>query len=224
MNIALLSQHYRRITEILREIHATNYIGFKIIICTSAKELLIQAVQMQIDIAVVDEYMKDSDIDGYDTAYRLKIITPKTLPIIIANGDKIDIKAGWSELFGFINMTQIEESLQQLILYAIKRLPHADKTICYRFKGALREEKLKNIIYFCSSHRIIEYKCIDRAGGEFYQKLDTLEEILRGEGAEWWRINKSFLVNPQYVADSKRNEIELYNGEKLTVSRKYKDY
>lgn len=225
MNIAFVDQlNQYNLIETLKKIHHENAIGMKIVVCNSVKELLMQSVQMQIDIAIVSEYAECEDIDGYDAAYHLKMINHKTLPIIIASGTKIDVRAGRSELFGYIEPAQIAEELRKLVTYAIKRLPQQqEKIICYRWHGLSKEAKLQDIIYFCSNHRVINFKCANGTQGEFYQKLDEVEKILEEQGINWLRASKSFLVNPNYIVSKAGHEITLYNGEILTISKKYQN-
>lgn len=76
---------------------------------------------------------------------------------------------------------------------------------------------LNQIIYFTSEGRQIHIVSTD-AESLFYQKLDTIEEILQFKKCDFIRIHKSFLVNVDYIASFSRTHLTLISGECLPIS------
>lgn len=110
-----------------------------------------------------------------------------------------------------------------MIEYAAKRLrPDEVHLLCYYRNGIEQKVDIDRVIYFCSNHRVIEYKGIEGIRGIFYQQLDVIEELLQEQYSGFIRIGKSFLVNRKYIIEQKGSEIFLINGERLFISRRYR--
>jgi len=53
---------------------------------------------------------------------------------------------------------------------------------------------------------------------KYYNKLNEIEEMLKVEKVDFWRIHQSYLVNTRYIFRKTNSQIELTNGEVLYIS------
>lgn len=53
---------------------------------------------------------------------------------------------------------------------------------------------------------------------KYYDKLNNIEERLKYEKLDFWRIHQSYLVNVRYITRISYDEIELKNCKKLYIS------
>lgn len=86
----------------------------------------------------------------------------------------------------------------------------------YNSQGERRRIPLSNILYFESQNRKIR---VTRISGteEFYGKLDDVENQVKDSG--FFRIHKSYILNPLYVDIYGKATVTMSNGEVLPVSR-----
>jgi len=92
-------------------------------------------------------------------------------------------------------------------------------TIKLKFDEGVVHLKLADIIYFESKDRDVLATTIDDAF-TFRGPLSVVEDALKNKG--FVRINRSFLVNSQYVFKHFGDRIQLKSGERFIVSRKYR--
>ncbi len=223
MTICVLdSINMDKVLKTLKTIHYEEGMGQDIYIFTNVYELLKYCTTNTVNIVITEE--KVEDVDGYEIAYHLKMKDANTLPIIISAEEKIDIRAGRTELFGYLASNNIESRLPELIAYASKRQQASNtRLLYYQWRNSERSVALNSILYFCSDHRVIRYKRLGGEQEEFYYKLDMLDKTLKENNLNFIRISKSFLVNSKYILRKTRQEILLINGETLLISRRYKE-
>lgn len=74
----------------------------------------------------------------------------------------------------------------------------------------------KRIVYMCFLNKLDKFEYV-----EFYSSLENVESKLGG--ALFLKPHRSYLVNPMFVKKFGVSDIELENGEFVSISRKYKD-
>lgn len=80
---------------------------------------------------------------------------------------------------------------------------------------------LKNVIYFTSAHRTIEYLCINGKTDTFYGKMDNVEKDILTISKYFLRANQSYLINAKYILTISQKEVTMVNGDIIIISRKY---
>ena len=217
----LNDENTNKVLSLLKSVHCVRGIEQDIYIFQEVNELLEESVRNTVHVVICSERV--GKYSGYDLAYRLRMINKNILPIIIRQDMMIDEKAGQSELFGCISMDKIEDMLPDLIEYSAKRVQQQEKNfvLSYFWNGEERQVEVDSIIYFCSNHRVVEYKGIEGSKGVFYQKLDVVEKLLKENKINFIRIGKSFLVNSKHIVEKNEQELLLVNGEKIIIPRRY---
>ena len=92
----------------------------------------------------------------------------------------------------------------------------------YQFKNGNSVGRIlyKDILYFSSDLRKVKLHKTDGTIIEMYAKLDEVAKKLPEK--IFWRIHKSYLVNVRHVEMFRFDGLALYNGEKLMVSKTYR--
>ena len=98
---------------------------------------------------------------------------------------------------------------------------HSDEEY-YQFKNGNSVGRIlyKDILYFSSDLRKVKLHKTDGTIIEMYAKLDEVAKKLPEK--IFWRIHKSYLVNVRHVEMFRFDGLALYNGEKLMVSKTYR--
>lgn len=199
-------------------------IEFNIVICVNLKYELEYFVRNQdIDVYVIDPAFVYGKYDGLFIAERIKIINHKTNIVFVSNdiSSSVLLKIINVEPFGFVSFNDIETGLYRLLDKAI----HMSVTDSCLFTYNKRYEKhtvpLRNVIYFTSAHRTIEYICINGESDVFYNKMGDIESTISKLTDDFVRINQSYLINKKYIMHVEGNEVIMMGNHIITVSRKY---
>ncbi|MBO1695147.1 hypothetical protein HJW21_00070 [[Clostridium] symbiosum] len=60
---------------------------------------------------------------------------------------------------------------------------------------------------------------LDGSVHKYYDKLNDIEERLKEDKLDFWRIHQSYLVNSRFIARISYDEIELVNKKQLYISQ-----
>ena len=209
------------ILNILKSIHVQKHINMDIFVFRDIFKLLCYCRKNKVSMVILNEEIGCS-IDSYDLAYSIKSIDSDIMPVVISREKRISEKAGHVELFGYMAPESINFVLPDLIEYAERRIGiNRNVLFCYFWNGKERRVDLDKILYFCSNHRIIEFKDLENNIGAFYRRLDEVEAALLGIG-HFVRVGKSYLVNKNHILSMENKELILSNGEKIPVSKAYR--
>lgn len=212
------------ILRILEKVHKEKNVNMKIYLCDTVRSFMINCRVKNTNLAIFNERIKGEECNGYDLAYHIRMMNNKAMPVMIADNNKIDIRAGESELFGYLTPENLETQLTDLIIYAFRRLYKEcfEPLLCYQWNGAEREVNLNKVFYFCSDHRVVEFKGMDGADGIFYQRLDEVESALQDWQTKdmFVRISKSYLVNKKYILKNEGVRITMINGDRIEIPRR----
>lgn len=123
------------------------------------------------------------------------------------------------EAFRFIKRPINKKEFSDIFEKAYQRILSKNSFFTYFYNRNPYKVQLKSILYFESRGRII---CIitKHSKGEFYGKLNDVEEKLKNEKLPFLRIHKSFLVNMYQVEKIGTDKVILKNGQELNVSKK----
>ncbi|MDD3417807.1 MAG: LytTR family DNA-binding domain-containing protein, partial [Lachnospiraceae bacterium] len=73
-------------------------------------------------------------------------------------------------------------------------------------------------MYFESKKRVIYIHMADGTVHKFYDKLNEIEEQLKSEKVDFWRIHQSYLVNSRYIIRMSYDQVELSDKKQLFIS------
>lgn len=199
-------------------------IGIEIIVCINMKYELDYFVRNKnIDVFILDPSYVYGDYDGLFIAERIKIINRKTNVIFVSNNVSASIllKIINAEPFGYIHYDKIDNDMTKLLDKAIHIKIRDSNLFTYNKRNEKYTVPLKNIVYFSSSHRTIEYTCINQNRDTFYSKMSDVENIVSKLTNDFVRINQSYLINKNYVMSINGNEVTMVNNHIISLSRKY---
>lgn len=174
------------------------------------------------DIVIMDiEYGAENGI-SIACKVREKYETAKI--IFVTNHDNYIFQAVKISVEDYIVKTRIEEEFTKAYK---KVLGKVDDEQTFEFYMDKKYIKIltKEILYFQSQGRVVFLFRKIPGGIEQYkmvQKLNEVERKLRESGKDnlFIRIHKSYLVNYAYVKICAYGYMELYTGEKLTISER----
>lgn len=210
------------IIEIMKNYHP--YANVDISVILSPKyELEYFIRNRNIDVVIIDSDHICNNYDGVFLAERIKVINRKTLVIFLSETKDNDflIRLINSEPFAYINFQNLKADLPKTLDKAISIIAKDTCVFTYIKRGEKYFVSLENIIYFVSSHRTIQFICVDNRTDVFYEKMNDLENIISKISGSFIRINQSYLVNTKFILSFNSNEVTMITGENIRISRKY---
>ncbi len=211
-----LSEYRKRIAGILEK----NKIVAKIELFQSAKELMfaMEDEAEEIDVLFLDINMPE--MSGVEVAHwiREKKLTCEIIFLTVSREHMLsafDVGALHYVVKGLMDGAKLEE----ICLKAVEKVSTRNKeVITVSCAGESRRIPIEDILYFEVQNYIIIVYYGDTKF-EFYSTLGKIENQLLSRG--FVRTHRSYLVNLQQVRAVMRQELELTNGEKVPVGRKY---
>lgn len=181
----------------------------------SGEEFSVHAKPYMFDIAFFDVEMRR--INGIETAKHLRETDRSVVIIFLTAYADFVFSCFSAEPIQYLIKPPVYATFKQTLLKAIQKVDE-NKRQCYSlsFDGISYCIQLKDIHYFCSFGRTVEVHC---ASGNyvFYAKLDEVEKdpLLTG----FLRCHQSYLVNLDQICRVTMDEVKLFSGEMLPVSK-----
>ena len=201
-------------------------------LCYSSKDFYKLSNKTNIDICFLDINLEEENTNGLALARYIKRTNYRCLLIFISSFDDYYKDVVQVEPFRFLHKPFTIDELHYVFIEACKRLilEKKDKTsYLYKFtyNGIVHSADLTRIKYVYSLKRKIYL--VDGLNEEennnikeFYGKLDLVEKEINNLVDFYIRINKSILVNKNYIERYGKNEVYI-DDEKLSISPKYKN-
>ncbi|MCL2570775.1 MAG: LytTR family DNA-binding domain-containing protein [Defluviitaleaceae bacterium] len=218
-DVALYNQHLR---EMLDNYMSRNKVSNYILTEYNCGQTLLEGYSRSFDYVFIDIEMPV--IDGFRTAGKIREIDVDTGIVFVTNM-KSQMQMGFrygakDYLCKPVTQQQIDELMDRLL----DEYRHKNSSEFYNIKLKYDEGtarlKLSDIIYFESNDQYILATTAEEAF-TFRGRLSIVEEDLKDKG--FIRVHRSFLVNAKYVFKNFGNCIVLKSGERISVSRKYRD-
>ena len=172
------------------------------------------------DLIYLDIEMKD--MDGITVARKIREKDPYTILIFVSAYDSYFRQLFEVEPFRFLDKPLDEKIFREYFLLAYKRISTQNERFAFRFEKRIYQLPLREIVYFESNLRVIYIHGKDREY-RFYGKLNQVQEQMEKMSRYFIRIQRSYLVNYYHILSMNGREVELITGEKLPVSKEYKD-
>lgn len=118
--------------------------------------------------------------------------------------------------FRFIRKEKLNQELDEAICHLLNKLEKDEKMWEVQTKNGTEILALKNILYIESCKHYLRIKHIN-GECEMRGKISNLEKWMSNYG--FVQTHRSYLVNVRYMKMVRANEVELDNGEILSVSR-----
>ncbi len=169
--------------------------------------------KQETDIILMDLRLKDAN--GIETVS--KIQETGRVKIIFTVGDLDDAKNVMKINPCYLLKKPLSEAALYEVMDQVMALIDAENEQSYTvlFQGMIRRVRVSDIFYFESVKRTV---VLHGKQGDFvtYKKLSEVEEELSDP---FLRCHQSYLVNMNQIESFCGNEITLYQGEKIPVSR-----
>lgn len=190
------------------------------IFCYTDPKKLMEEETIPADVYFLDIEMPQ--VDGIDLAAFLK--KQQTAEFVFVSAyenyilDTLKVKP-----IAFIRKEQLGQDLESAIEHLFSELAAKKRTILIMEGKKPITLNLQEIMYFSSSKDYVEAHFLDGSQSVVRQKLMTIEEEVRNY--HFLRIHSRYLINLRQlkgiVSSGKKKQVELSNGDKLSVSKPY---
>lgn len=188
------------------------------IVYFSGGEEVIRAVEedgFRVDLLLLDIHM--NSLDGLQTAEYLRRNRIDVDIVFVTVSEKHVYEGYIYKAFSYILKPTIGERLETELERYMNERERTSNCLQININGTIEKIQLDKVFYFESNARKITVHT-NNSETEFYNKLDTLEELLKDKG--FLRCHQSYMVNERYITSMSRESI-LVNDVKIPMSRKY---
>ena len=180
------------------------------------------------DLVYLDIEMKY--MDGMQTAHCIRDMALPSLIVYVSNHEKYLKDLFDTEPFRFLSKPIDENLFFSTLKAAIKKINNKSGFFSFKYNRTLTKLPLDRIIYFQSDNRIIHIcsstdhiiskasSSVFRETYQFYGKLKDVENEIRKHTNRFLRINRSYLVNFDYIKSINYTAVTLLTGKVLMIS------
>lgn len=169
------------------------------------------------DILFIDIDLKETT--GIKLAKLLKKIDINTIIIFVSSRNELVFNALTVQPFQFIRKSNLVEDLQITLKLIKNHFQKYSKLITIDLYGRKTSIKISDIVYIESIGHEISIITED----DSYTYRSSLKEISKLiDSKDFCRIQKSIIINFNFVKEIIKNDIFLKNGNIFTISRHYK--
>lgn len=220
IKVAIIDDSVKALEKIVKTIIKTGYDKDLSFECFTEGTEFIKYFIHNRDTAIVlmDIELLSQVRDGIFLAKRIKKINHNTLIIFVSAHTEYFPEIVNAEPFRFIHKAHLED-IREALNSAVCRINEQNKVRSLKFKiGRMEREFLTDdIMYFSSSDHKINITLTNNESLSFYGRLDEIENEIRDINSSFLRVNKSYLVNTEYVTGINRKELEI-NGKTIRFS------
>lgn len=136
--------------------------------------------------------------------------------IFVTNRDDMVFQAIHYQPFRFLRKNTLENELEEAIFKLTQKIEKEEQILEVPTKDGMEFLPLKNILYVESCKHYLRIRHTD-GECEMRGKISNLQTWMCGYG--FVQTHRSYLVNMRFMKMVRANEVELDNGEILSVSR-----
>lgn len=172
----------------------------------------------QYDIAFLDLDM--NDMNGIELARNLRKVRPDAVIIFVTNFIQYAPEGYEVQAFRYLLKKDLHTKLINYFELAIQEFIKSRKIVTISINGEAIDIPVQNILFLESNRRLITMHLIatSRSSYEFYGNMANLTQKLGILG--FLRVQKSFLVNMEYIELFQYGKLRLKTGQLLTTSEK----
>ena len=189
---------------------------FEISTFTNAKELLDSYETTTYDLIYLDIEM--NEYNGIQMASEIKKNSPNCLIIFVTSYMQYMNESFHVEAFQFLTKPLGEELFRNELERAFKKYKKSNKSLLVTTTHGNHVISFKEIIYIETFYREYKLFCVDSSHYGSIKSYQKIKDILTQYN--FYKIQRSFMVNLEHVKELNGDEIVLTNGESLTISRK----
>lgn len=162
------------------------------------------------DIILLDIQMEG--IDGVKTARLLNTITPNSSVVFITSHDERVKSLFDFNIIGFIDKPVTREPIEKVLKKVVDRMEASDYYL-YTYNGIKHSVKQEEILYIC----VYNHKVYMKTKNENIEISGTLKQVWQKlkEFHRFAMVNRSYIVNLNYVKFKNAIEIEIKYGDNI---------
>lgn len=126
--------------------------------------------------------------------------------------------------FQYINKPIREQEIYEALDKVLEEQRTTFETFSFQYNRMNHNITLRQVLYFVSDRRKIWIMMDNGRKLVFYGKMDLLEKRLSEYNHFFVRIHQSYLVNERQIESFYNSQIQMRDGELLSVSRKKRNY
>lgn len=171
------------------------------------------------DMAFLDIDM--GSCNGISLARELHDKAPNTIIVFVTNYIEY-APAGYEvKAFRYMLKSEMNRTMPQIFKAAVAEYAKLHRVLSFTINAVNMDIPAQNIVYLESHQRMIEIHLADNKmkNYRFYASMAQMAEKLAPMG--FLRIQRSFLVNMEYIEYMQYGKTRLTDGTELTVSEKY---
>ena len=173
------------------------------------------------DIYYLDIELEEGGMNGYKLAQKIREQSNSAILIFLSSHDEYACEAYEIDALRFLRKPIVEEKFNEAFRKAIELLSRGKQVFTYTVHYQERHILLSEIRYFESvGRKIILHTCTGETD-IFYGSLKEMQKDFQEK--YFVCCHTSYLINMEYVKEIGADQICLSNGEKLPISRKYKN-
>lgn len=199
----------------LRQIMTEENATYSITDFWSGEEFIFHYKPYMFDIVLFDVKMRR--VSGIDAAKQLRETDRSVVIIFLTTYSNFVFSSFSAEPIRYLIKPLDYNEFKPTMIKAMQKADENNRSCyCLTFGSATYRVPVKEIHYFCSVGRTVEAHCASD-NYAFYAKLDDVEknEYL----SDFLRCHQSILVNPDQIRRITKEEITLFSGETLPISR-----
>lgn len=221
MNVAICDDDINfigKFEQMLLTIKNMEHIEFEPEVYLDGKELIenIYKEGRKYDLIFLDIEM--TEMDGLTAAREIRKKDEMTILIYVTSHESYAVEAYDVQPFQFLVKPIDFETLHRYFIKAYEKLTKGPDYFLCEFQRNIHILRIKDIMYFKSNRRVIQIYMNDGNLYKFYGKMNDLEERLKLEKADFWRIHQSYLVNVRYISVISHDHVTLRNKKALSIS------
>lgn len=193
---------------------------------SDGEKLYQNAINKRYDILMMDielTKVKSSNKNGMEISRKIKAMYPDILIIFFTGYMSYKSALLNFEPFRFLEKPVIKDEVISAVNDAVERI-NGWKNNFFQTKigGNIIRIKFKKIILFESSRPYIFINAVDKSDCvKFRGKMDDVEKEVNKVSNDFLRINKSALINKEYIERCSTKEAVMMTGDIVSVGRKY---
>lgn len=204
---------------ILEDIAKTNNLSIETDCFFSGEKLLdhMKTNNVLYDLMFLDIEMED--MDGLKTAKCIREFNNIVYLIYVTSHEQYALDAYEVHPYQFIVKPITKEIVEKHLLSIYEILLSEKSYFEYMYKKNYYRILVNDIKYFESDKRVVKIYMQDGSFYIYYDKLDSIEEKLKGCKADFWRVHQSFLVNARFIRTKGHEYVELVDGVRCLISQ-----
>lgn len=159
--------------------------------------------------------------NGIEITEKIKKKYPGLVVIYVTSHQEYVYEIFKTEPLDFIRKPLDKNRIEECLFRALDKCYNLDY-LKVRYKGGILHIKIKDIVYIYTEKKKLYICMVDEGEYAISAKLDYIEEELKRYD-EFIRIQKSFLVNFNYVKRYEQQMVVLQDGKICSISRDKKD-